>query len=63
MLVLQRKINERIVIQGQIVITVVRIMGDTVRLGIEAPADVVIDREEVHRRRVEDATQPPNGRR
>lgn len=47
MLVLSRKKNERIVISGGIVITVAEIRGDKVRIGIEAPADVVIDREEV----------------
>lgn len=49
MLVLSRKLNERIVINGNIVITVVRIHGDKVRLGIDAPDDVPIDREEIHR--------------
>ena len=37
MLVLSRKLNERIVIGGSIVLTVVKIQGGNVRLGIEAP--------------------------
>ena len=37
MLVLSRKRNESIVIDGSIVITVIEIRGDKVRLGIEAP--------------------------
>lgn len=48
MLVLSRKKNERIVIDNQIVITVVDIRGDKVRLGIEAPRDVDIHRSEVY---------------
>jgi carbon storage regulator len=47
MLVLSRKKNESIVIDGSIVITVVEIRGDKVRLGIEAPREVSIHRQEV----------------
>lgn len=48
MLVLSRKKNESIVIAGDIVITVVEVRGDKVRLGIVAPRDVPVHREEVH---------------
>ena len=47
MLVLSRKKNEAIVISGDIVITVVEVRGDKVRLGIEAPKDVPVHRQEV----------------
>ncbi len=47
MLVLSRKENERIVIGGGIAITICSIDGGTVRLGIEAPPDVEIWREEL----------------
>ncbi len=47
MLVLSRKKNECIVIDDKITITVVEIRGDKVRLGIEAPMDVPVHREEV----------------
>ncbi len=47
MLVLSRKRDERIVIGESIVITVVDVRGDKVRLGIEAPADVPVHRQEV----------------
>ena len=47
MLVLSRKINERIVIGDSIVLTVIRVNGVAVRIGIEAPADVAIVREEL----------------
>lgn len=47
MLVLLRKLNERIVIDGSIVVTVVAIHDGRVRLGIEAPRDVRIVRPEL----------------
>ena len=48
MLVLSRKRNESIVIDENIVITVVEVRGDKVRLGIEAPREVPVHRSEVH---------------
>lgn len=48
MLVLSRKKDEKIVIGDDITICVVAIQGDKVRLGIEAPEDVSIYREEVY---------------
>ena len=48
MLVLSRKKNESIKIADNITITVVEIRGDKVRLGIEAPREVPVHRQEVH---------------
>lgn len=63
MLVLTRKKNESIVIDDVIKVTVVEIRGDKVRLGIEAPREVDVHRQEVydqiHGRRQEDETPPP----
>jgi carbon storage regulator len=47
MLVLTRKPNESVVINDDIVVTVVEVRGDKVRLGIQAPRDVSIHRSEV----------------
>jgi carbon storage regulator len=47
MLVLSRKRDERIVIGENIVITVVEVRGDKVRLGIDAPSEVPVHRQEV----------------
>lgn len=48
MLVLSRKKNESIVINNDVVITVVEIRGDKVRLGIVAPKEVSVHREEIY---------------
>ena len=47
MLVLSRKLDEKIVIDGGIVITVVKIDRNQVRIGIEAPGHVQVFREEI----------------
>jgi len=47
MLVLSRRRNESILIDGRIRVTVMTIQGNHVRLGIEAPADVSIWRSEL----------------
>jgi carbon storage regulator len=47
MLVLSRKLNEKIVIDGGIVVTVLKIDRNQIRLGIEAPAHVRVLREEI----------------
>ena len=48
MLVLSRKQNESIIINDNIVVTVVEVRGDKVRLGIEAPKEVPVHRREVY---------------
>lgn len=50
MLVLSRKINESIKIQDNIKVTIVSIEGDRVKLGIEAPKEIAVNREEVYDR-------------
>ena len=47
MLVLSRKKEETIIINDNIKITIVDIRGDKIRVGIDAPRDVAIHREEV----------------
>lgn len=47
MLVLSRKIGENLLIDGSIKIRVMEVKGNRVRLGIEAPSDVSIVREEL----------------
>ena len=47
MLVLSRKLGERIVINDQITVEVLQVIGNRVRLGVTAPAGVPILREEL----------------
>jgi len=49
MLVLSRKKDEKIIIGGGITIMVIEIRGDKVRLGIDAPREVSVHREEVQK--------------
>ncbi len=50
MLVLSRKIGEEIVINGSIRVTIVAVKGNQIRIGITAPPEVRVDREEVFKR-------------
>ena len=59
MLVLSRKKNESIVINNDIIVTVIEIRGDKVRLGIVAPKEVPVHREEVYEAIHGVRVQPP----
>ncbi|MBI3416696.1 MAG: carbon storage regulator CsrA [Verrucomicrobia bacterium] len=48
MLILSRKINESIIIDGRISVKVVRVDGEVVKLGIQAPLEVPVHRHEVY---------------
>lgn len=50
MLILTRRIDERIFIGDEIVLSVLDIEGNRVKLGIQAPKEVAILREEIHAR-------------
>ena len=53
MLVLSRRVGESIVINDDIRVTVIEVKGGKMRLGITAPEEVRIDRQEIHERRRE----------
>lgn len=55
MLILSRKLNEKIVIGDGVVVSIVEIRGDQIKLGIEAPKTVKVYRQEVY-----DAIQSEN---
>jgi len=59
MLILARKINERIIVNDSIVITVVKIRGNHVCIGIEAPRGISIDREEIWISKKSESSQIP----
>src|SRR5882672_11918899 len=48
MLILSRKLNESIVIDGRIIVKILRIERDTVKIGIQAPAELAVHRQEVY---------------
>jgi carbon storage regulator len=52
MLVLSRREKQRIKLGDSIIVTVVRVSGDKVRLGIEAPPEVLVLRDELEPRTV-----------
>ena len=58
MLVLSRKERERIRLGDSIVLTVVQVSGDRVRIGVEAPPDVLILREELEAFRGDEGKSP-----
>ncbi len=58
MLVLSRTLDEAICIGEEITITVMRVRGDKVRLGVQAPKAVLVDRAEVRRAKDKDGRKP-----
>ncbi|MEE2614850.1 MAG: carbon storage regulator CsrA [Verrucomicrobiota bacterium] len=48
MLVLSRKTNESIVIDGKIFLNILRIEGDSVKVGVSAPKEVAVLRKEIY---------------
>ena len=60
MLVLTRRVGEKIIISDDICVTIVEVSGDRVRVGVEAPRSVRVDRHEVHVRRQMDDRQLGN---
>lgn len=57
MLVLTRKIGESINIGNDVKVTIISLEGGQVRLGIEAPRDVIVHREEVYAKILEENRQ------
>jgi carbon storage regulator len=57
MLVLSRRLNQSIVIAGEVRVTVLAISPSRVELGVEAPKQITVDREEIHLRRVQPARE------
>lgn len=48
MLVLSRRVDQKIIIADNIVITIIEIRGDKVRLGFDAPKEITIHRQEIY---------------
>lgn len=54
MLILTRRAGEKLNIGPDIVVTILGVRGNQVRIGIDAPASIVVDREEISERRRRD---------
>lgn len=52
MLILTRRIGEKLIINEEISVVVIEIKGNQVRFGIDAPKYITVDREEVHQKRI-----------
>ncbi|MDP3268076.1 MAG: carbon storage regulator CsrA [Legionella sp.] len=50
MLVLTRKIGQKVVIDEEVYLTVLGIKGNQVRLGFDAPEEISVNREEIHQK-------------
>jgi carbon storage regulator len=59
MLVLTRRVNEAIVIADRVRVVVAEVEGNKVRLAVEAPRNVRVDREEIHLRKRGPSRGPP----
>ena len=58
MLVLTRRIGESLCLGADIVVTVINVQGCQVKIGISAPSDISVDREEIRRRKIADGSFP-----
>ena len=60
MLVLMRHINDVIVIDGNIRITIIDVLGNKVKIGVEAPKEITVDRLEIaEKKRMEERIDNP----
>ena len=50
MLILTRRVGETVTIGDEVTVTVLGVKGNQVRLGVQAPRDVAVHREEIHDR-------------
>ena len=61
MLILTRKVGESVLIGDDISITVLSVRGNQVKLGVQAPKEVSVHREEIYQRIKQTQDEPTNG--
>ena len=59
MLILTRRVGESLMVGEEITVTVLGVKGNQVRIGVNAPRDVAVHREEIYNRIHEDDASPP----
>ncbi len=60
MLILTRRVGESLMVGDEITVTVLGVKGNQVRIGVNAPKDTIVDREEVYYRRKEGKPKKTN---
>ena len=59
MLILTRRVGESLMVGDEITVTVLGVKGNQVRIGVNAPRDVAVHREEIYNRIQEDGKDAP----
>jgi carbon storage regulator len=62
MLILTRRIGERLCIGDDVTVAVLGVKGNQVRIGVDAPRDVAVDREEIAEHKRLEGGEPPRER-
>ena len=61
MLILTRRVGETLMIGDEITVTVLGVKGNQVRIGVNAPKDVAVHREEIFERIKQEKSEPHDG--
>ncbi len=60
MLILTRRVGETLMIGDEVTVTVLGVKGNQVRIGVNAPRDVTVHREEIYERIKKEQTEEPS---